>query len=107
MCYATTVVLRLAAPQHRRTARLTWTLGCALFLAHVAAAFGFFHGWSHAHAYAETARQTRDRFGLDWGGGLYFNYLFTVLWVADAAYWWTAGVDAYDRQPRWMSAALH
>jgi hypothetical protein len=99
--------MRLTGPGHRRAARLTWTVGCVLFLAHVAAAFGFVHGWSHARAYAETARQTRALFGLDWGGGLYFNYLFTALWVADATDWWIAGADVYDRRPPWMAAALH
>jgi len=105
--YATTVALRLAAPQHRRAARATWTVGCALFLTHVAAAFHFAHGWSHAHAYTETARQTRDLFGLDWGGGLYFNYFLTLAWAADATYWWAAGLDAYERRPRWVEVTLH
>jgi hypothetical protein len=105
--YAFTLALRLAGPSRRRGARALWTLGCLLFLAHVAAAFHFFHGWSHAHAYAETARQTRERFGVDWGGGLYFNYVFTLAWVADTAYWWAGGLEAYDRRPRWVGATLH
>ena len=105
--YAATLTLRLAAPPRRRVARLLWTLACVMFLAHVAAAFHFIHGWSHARAYADTARQTRDLFGLDWGGGLYLNYLFTLAWAADAIYWWTAGLDGYDRRPRWVGVALH
>jgi hypothetical protein len=105
--YALSVALRLAAPGRRRGARLLWTIGCVLFLAHVAVAFHFYHGWSHAHAYRETARQTRERFGIDWGGGLYFNYAFTVAWAADAAYGWVAGPDAYQRRSRWVGAALH
>ena len=91
--YVLTAALRLA-DRERRTARLAWTLGCALFLAHVAFAFHFFHNWSHGHAYAETARQTRELFGLDWGGGLYLNYVFTLAWAADAGYWWWRGLDA-------------
>jgi len=105
--YALTMALRLAGSARRREARLLWTIGCLLVLSHVAAAFHYFHGWSHAHAYLETARQTRERFGLDWGGGLYFNYLFTFAWAADAAYWWWAGLDAYDRRPRRVGVALH
>jgi hypothetical protein len=107
LLYAATVALRLAAPRHRGAARALWTLGCLLFLAHVAAAFQFAHGWSHARAYAETARQTRDLFGLEWGGGIHFNYLFTVLWVVDATYWWAAGLGAYERRPRWIEVSLH
>ena len=105
--YAMAVALRLTAPHRRHTARALWTAGCVLFLALVAAAFHFFHGWSHAHAYAETARQTRELFGIDWGGGLYFNYLFTLAWTADVAYWWLAGLEAYDGRPRWIGVALH
>src|SRR5882762_2048787 len=97
--YALAITVRLAAPARRAEARFLWTAGCLLFLAHVAAAFHFFHGWSHAHAYRETARQTRELFGIDWGGGLYLNYLFTLAWAADAAYWWWGGLDGYDRRP--------
>src|SRR5687767_9943408 len=91
--YVVTAVLRLA-DRERRAARVVWTVGCVLFLAHVACAFHFAHGWSHADAYRQTARQTRELFGLDWGGGLYLNYLFTLAWVVDAGYWWAGGLDA-------------
>ena len=33
-----------------------------------------------------SARQTAEVFGLDWGGGLYVNYAFTAAWVADVAW---------------------
>lgn len=105
--YVLTVALRLAAPGRRGAARLAWTAGCGLFLAHVAAAFHFFHSWSHADAYRETARQTAERVGTDWGGGLYFNYVFAAAWAADAAWWWLRGLHGYDRRPRWVGAALH
>ena len=35
-------------------------------------------------AYAHTAKQTLDKLGIDWGGGLYFNYLTMVWWGIDA-----------------------
>ena len=105
--YAATLALRLAAPSRRSAARILWTIGCLAFLAHVIAAFAFFHDWSHAHAYRETARQTRELFSIDSGAGLYLNYLFTLAWAIDAAYWWAAGPDAYDRRPRWVGVTLH
>jgi hypothetical protein len=105
--YAATLALRLASPPLRRAARAFWTAGCLAFLTHVAAAFAFFHGWSHAHAFRETARQTHELSGIDWGGGLYLNYFFTAAWAADAAYWWLAGLEAYDRRPRWVGITLH
>ena len=107
LLYAATLGLRLARPSSGRAARILWTAGCLLFLAHVAAAFHFFHGWSHAHAYRETARQTRDLVGVGSGAGLYLNYVFTAAWVADAAWWWIAGLDRYRRRGQWVDVLLH
>lgn len=107
LLYAVSVALRLAAPQRRQAARLAWTLGCLIFLVHVAFAFHVFHAWSHDDAYARTARQTQELIGPHWGGGLFFNYLFTIAWVLDAAYWWAAGVQRYEGRPRWVDGALH
>ncbi len=90
----------------RPAARWAWTLGCAAYLAHVGCAFHSFHGWSHAAAYAETARRTEELFGLAWGGGLYFNYLFTAVWVGDVLWWWAAPA-AYQARPRWLGWAVH
>jgi hypothetical protein len=106
--YVLAVAVRLCArqrPAWLREARLAWTLGCIVYLAHVACAFQFYHGWSHTAAYRETARQTAERFGLDWGGGLYFNYAFTAAWVADVLWWWR-GIAAYEARPRWLNATV-
>lgn len=82
-----------------RAARIIWTIACISLLAHAACAFHFHHGWSHDAAYQETASQTAEVFGLNWGGGLYINYALMALWVADVAWWWR-GLDAYRRRPR-------
>mgnify|MGYP001247218370 CR=1 FL=1 len=79
--------------------RVVWTVGALLYTAHVAAAFTFAYGWSHAVAYAHTARQTADLVGLDWGGGIWVNYAFTVVWLAEAVWWWTAP-SHYLSRPR-------
>jgi hypothetical protein len=88
-------------------ARITWTLGGAFYLAHVAAAFQFHHHWSHLAAYQETARQTAEVFGANWGGGLYFNYAFTLIWIADVFWWWRTGLDGYRARPRWVTGTVH
>lgn len=90
--YAAAVALLLL--RRDQVARVVWTAGCAIFLVHVAFAFQFYHHWSHAEAYAATARQS----GVGWG--LYFNYAFAILWVADVV-WWS--------RPRasWISTAIH
>jgi hypothetical protein len=75
----------------RKAARWLWTVGCGLYIAHVLAAFAHFHAWSHEAAYRHTAEATAAVVGLDWGGGLYVNYAFTLFWVADTILWWLGG----------------
>jgi hypothetical protein len=86
--------------------RAAWSLGCLLFVLHVAGAFESYHGWSHSAAYRETARQTAEIFGLDWGGGLYLNYAFAIVWVIDVAWMW-ARPESYLLRPARISAAVH
>ncbi len=87
-------------------ARLAWTAGCLLYLAHVVCAFHFYHAWSHAAAYDETARRTEELFGLRSGGGLHLNYLFTLLWAGDVLWWWLAPAS-HEGRPRAAAWALH
>ncbi|HUF62613.1 MAG TPA: hypothetical protein VMN36_11110 [Verrucomicrobiales bacterium] len=86
--------------------RVVWTLGCGFFLVHVACAFGFYHEWSHADAYRATARQTAEMTGTEWGGGVYFNYLFAAFWSADALWQWSAP-SSFARRPKIVAAVLH
>lgn len=87
-------------------ARWVWTMGCVLFLVHVGCAFGFYHGWSHAAAYHETARQTAEMTGVRWGGGLFLNYVFALAWVADVLWWWLAP-ERYAHCSRRLAAVWH
>jgi hypothetical protein len=77
-------------PRWRTHARLAWTCACVFLLIHIVCAFRYFHGWSHAAAYRDTARRTVELTGLDWGGGIFLNYVLAVAWVADVLYWWLA-----------------
>lgn len=86
-------------------ARRVWTAGLALFLVHVWCAFQFVHGWSHQSAYAATARETFETTGWNSGAGLYSNYLFTLVWFADAMWWWR-GVTRYEGRPRGINATI-
>ena len=83
-----------------RLARWCWTWGLVCFLVHLAMAFQNFHHWSHAHAF----EHTRQVSGL--GEGIYFSYLFAVLWLADAAWWWLAPWS-YAARRAWLDRALH
>lgn len=88
-------------------ARLAWTVACVALIAHVACAFHFYHRWSHIAAYADTARQTDEVFGLNWGGGLYLNYALLIVWVLDVSWWWLRGLNAYRKRPWSIVAAWH
>jgi hypothetical protein len=90
-----------------RFARLAWTVGCVAYLGHVYSAFQFYHGWSHASAFEETARQTRDVVGWEVGEGLFVSYFFTAAWLADVVWWWRVGAENYARRPRVFTIALH
>jgi len=94
--YAASVALQLRQ-EPSRLARAFWILGLIFFLIHVAAAFHYHHGWSHTAAYLDTARQTGEMFGIYWGGGLYLNYLFGLVWLADAVWRWSG----------WRKVATH
>ncbi len=91
--------------QRDGAARWLNTLGCAALLAHVASAFHFHHDWSHANAYADTARQTAKLFGWNSGGGLHVNYLFALAWVGEAIWSWT-NLAGYLQRPAWMTWSL-
>ena len=85
-------------------ARPVWLLGALAYLGHVAAAFGIHHDWSHAAAYAYTAAQTEAYFGLDWGGGIWMNYAFTAIWVAEGLWWQLAPARHARRPPAFTTA---
>jgi len=76
-------------------------------LAHFICAFQFYHAWSHASAYNETARQTSEVFGINWGGGLFINYAVAILWMTDVGWWWFAGVSAYRRRAWLLTLSWH
>ena len=80
-------------------------LGAAIFLLHVVCAFHFYHQWSQAVAYADTARQTAEFSGWNWGGGLYLNYLFAFVWLIELT-WSGASPTTFAHRPRWIGRAV-
>ena len=88
-----------------RWVRVAWTMGCAALIAHFIFAFHFYHAWSHESAHVDTARQTAEVFAINWGGGLFINYAVAILWTADVAWWWLAGINSYRCRP-WLLTLL-
>ena len=102
--WAATEVLRRIG-RGRPAARLVWTAGAALLAVHTAIAFHARHAWSHDAAYASTSIQSEALTGVAAGWGLYLNYAFVIVWLADAA-WWRAAPAAYERRSRAVDRAL-
>jgi len=99
------------SPRRRATwvsaSRVIWTIACLSLIAHFISAFQFYHAWSHTAAYADTARQTREAFGLNWGGGVFINYALLIAWMLDIAWWWRGGIDSYRNRPLPLIVAWH
>lgn len=86
---------------HGQRARAVWTLGLILAIVHVVLAFQFVYEWDHQAAIAATMQQTIDRFGQGWSGGIYVNYAFLLIWIADVGWWWI-GPASRAARPRWI-----
>jgi len=116
-CYVAWLAGWLVVATHRNTllswpymARWLWTVGCGLFVAHVACAFHIYHDWNHAAAFEKTATETEQLLGVRFGEGIYFSYLFLVLWVFDVLAMWTWWHPAGDLRRPMVGAvqwALH
>ncbi len=107
--YACVLGLAIAgrrAPATTPIARLLWTVGCWLFVAHVLSAFAFYHDWSHRHAFLDTKEKTEAAIGLAFGWGIYVNHFFAILWIADVAWCWAAPAS-HRQRPAWLTATLH
>lgn len=89
-----------AATTEGRLARWCWTWAVVVFLVHLAMAFHYYHGWSHAHAF----ERTREVSGV--GEGIYISYFFTLWWTADMVWWWWQPAR-YAARSAWIDRALH
>jgi len=89
-----------SGPGRGRLARWCWSLAWAAYVVHVAMAFHFYHGWSHADA----VRHTEEVSGF--GPGIYVSHLFTLWWTFDVAWWWFRP-RAYAARPAWIGRTLH
>jgi len=83
-----------------KAVRAIWVVGCLLALVHGLAVFGYVMDWSHQAAVEDTIRRTRQSIGVPFGGGVYFNYAFWVIWTFDAT-WWCGWPDRYRRRSLW------
>jgi len=81
------------------------SIGCLLCMIHIALAMHFVHHWSHTRAVEHTAQITEELIGWRFGGGVYFNYLFVLVWFADVVWSW-ADPTGYGRRSRLVGVAV-
>ncbi|MBN9518124.1 hypothetical protein J0H58_06350 [bacterium] len=77
-----------------------WLWGALAAVFHVAVAMHTGHTWSHAAA----VRHTEEVSGV--GAGVWVNYAFVAVWLADAT-WLAASAASYRRRPRGVAWAVH
>jgi len=82
-----------------------WAFGAVLCAVHMLLAMGIRHGWSHQSAIESTAAQTQAVYGLNWGGGVYVNYAFLAVWIAELI-WWRASPAAFFSRPSFATWSL-
>ncbi len=85
--------------------RVIWVLGCLLAILHVIGVFGYLMHWSHQAALDDTGMKTEQLIGVRFEGGVYFNYLFLLLWGLDAA-WWCLLPEVYLQRARLWEVSL-
>lgn len=106
MASAAISLLRRKSETWQRRARWASTAGCVALALHIVCAFHFYHAWSQASAYREVERQTAEVTGATWGGGLFVNYAFLAVWMAEVAWWWR-GLAVYQKRHWLITAAWH
>ena len=92
----------------RSTGRLitwVWLLGALFAMAHSLGALMTFHHGSQEAALESTAEQTEQLLGFRFGLGLYVNYLFVVVWLADAVFRLLAP-SRYVLLPKWYRRSV-
>jgi hypothetical protein len=89
-----------------RAVSLLWLGGSVAMFVHVSLAFQYYHQWSHTDAVVETARQTKVLTGINWGGGVWLNYLFSIVWMSDAL-WRVFRPLTYAARPIWLNRSVH
>jgi hypothetical protein len=83
-----------------------YAAGAVLCAIHIAVAMAVVHGWSHASAVEATAQQTAAVYGLNWGGGVFVNYLFVAVWLLEAWRWRARGSDGRPGAMTWAARIL-
>lgn len=88
--FAAVLLARLWLGPHsgKRVLAIFWTIGFLLFLVHVLTAYHFHYNWNHSVAVTETAQQTKEQIGIEFGSGIYFNFVFLICCGVEVIWSW-------------------
>ena len=88
--FAAVLLARLWLGPHsgKRVLAVLSTVGFLLFLVHVLTAYHYQYKWSHSVAVTETAQQTKEQIGFEFGSGIYFNFLFLICCGIEVIWSW-------------------
>jgi len=88
---------------------LVWAAGVLLCVVHMAIAMAVRYSWNFDEAARDTAARAAAVYGFSWHGSLYVNYLFTLMWLGETA-WWAASPLSYAARPAalvWVSRLFY
>ncbi|MEM9940392.1 MAG: hypothetical protein AAF939_02305 [Planctomycetota bacterium] len=107
--FATLAILifrRMSHPTWSELARSSWLLGSFFSFLHASLTMGFYHRFDHNLAWEHTANQTQRMMGVSVGVGIYFNYLFVIIWMADAL-WWVGSPNSYLKRSKILNRIVY
>ncbi|MDB5390062.1 MAG: hypothetical protein JWM11_5708 [Planctomycetaceae bacterium] len=83
LCYALAVGMRIGPRpgDWKAWSERIWLTGWLMLVFHIFVAMGAVHHWSLAEATRHTATQTQAAVGLNWGGGVWFNFATVAVWA--------------------------
>ena len=88
---------------------LLWAAGAILCAVHMGVAMAVRYAWNFDEAVRDTAAQAAVVYGVTWPGSLYVNYVFTLTWLAETA-WWAVSPRTYAARPAavvWLSRLFY
>lgn len=107
LLYAIALGLILSQRKHTTTLfKVVWAIACSLAAVHAYLALSDVHQWNHQHAFDHIANETERVLGFRFGYGVYFNYLFVIVWTADVIWLWTSP-ESYQNRSNRLSSAFH
>lgn len=86
--------------------KVVWSAACLLTAVHAYLALSDVHQWNHHHAFDHIANETGRVLGFRFGYGVYFNYLFVIIWIADVIWLWSSS-ESYQNRSNRLSSAFH